>query len=47
MRLGVSAVQLTVNRGLSRRAEYLWIARATSFLPVPDSPRMSTVVAWA
>src|SRR5207247_3293652 len=41
---GVSAVQLTVRSGLSRRGEYLWMARATNSFPVPDSPRTKTVV---
>src|SRR5262245_2149640 len=44
MSVGVSAVQFTVMSGRSRRWEYRWIARATSSLPVPDSPRISTVV---
>ena len=44
MSVGVSAVQFTVSSGLSRSGEYLWIARAASSLPVPDSPRTSTVV---
>ncbi len=42
--VGVSAVQFTVTSGLSCWYEYRWIARATSSLPVPDSPRISTVV---
>src|SRR5437879_4848529 len=41
---GVSAVQLTVRSGLSRRGEYLWMARATNSFPVPDSLRTNTVV---
>ena len=41
---GVNAVQLTVRSGLSRKDESRWMARATNSLPVPDSPRTSTVV---
>ena len=38
-----SAAQLTVMNALPRRGERSWIARATSSLPVPDSPSTSTV----
>ena len=34
---------MTVTRGLPARALAPWTARATSSLPVPDSPVMSTV----
>ena len=34
----VSAVQLTGTNGACARGEWVWIARATSSLPVPDSP---------
>ena len=37
------AAQLTATNGLSRRGPVTWMARATSSLPVPVSPRMSTV----
>ena len=37
------AVQFTATKGRSRRGERRWIARATSSLPVPVSPRRSTV----
>jgi hypothetical protein len=38
-----SAAQFTATKRPSRRGLLLWIARATSSLPVPDSPRISTV----
>ncbi len=38
------AAQLTLMKLLSRRDELSCSARATSSLPVPDSPVMSTVV---
>ena len=37
------AAQLMATNGLSRRGERLWMARATSSLPVPDSPVMATL----
>jgi hypothetical protein len=37
------AVQLTGTKGVVLRVEWLWMARATSSLPVPDSPTTSTV----
>ncbi len=37
------AAQLILMSGLSRRDEPSWSAVATSSLPVPDSPVMSTV----
>ncbi len=37
------AAQETVTKGPSRRAPASWMARATSSLPVPDSPDTSTV----
>ena len=43
-----SAAQLTRTSGISRCALQSWIARATSSLPVPVSPVMSTVLRdWA
>ena len=39
-----TAPQLTATNGRSRRSELKWIARATSSLPVPDSPPTSTVL---
>jgi hypothetical protein len=36
------AAQLTSTKGLSLRFDRLWMARATSSLPVPFSPVMST-----
>ena len=39
----VSAVQLTGTNGAPARGECVWMARATSSLPVPDSPSTSTV----
>ena len=36
--------QLTVMNGPVARAELAWTARATSSLPVPDSPISSTVI---
>ncbi len=42
------APQLTTTIGLRRRGEAAWIARATTSLPVPDSPVTSTVESdWA
>ena len=38
------AAQLTLIRGISRCALLAWIARATSSLPVPVSPVISTVL---
>ena len=38
------AAQLTLMSGMSRCALRSWIARATSSLPVPVSPVMSTVL---
>ena len=38
------AAQLTLMNGWSLRPECSWSARATSSLPVPLSPVMSTVV---
>ena len=38
-----SAAQFTGTNGSAVHAECAWIARATSSLPVPLSPRMSTV----
>jgi len=37
------AAQLTAMNGLARRGDRSWIPRATSSLPVPDSPSISTV----
>jgi hypothetical protein len=37
------AAQLMVMNGRSERSEFTWMARATSSLPVPLSPVMSTV----
>ncbi|PYQ01883.1 MAG: hypothetical protein DMF82_17775 [Acidobacteria bacterium] len=39
-----SAAQLTLMRGISRCALRSWMARATSSLPVPVSPVISTVL---
>ena len=39
----LSPAQLTATNGPSRRALSRWMARATSSLPVPVSPRISTV----
>ena len=39
-----SAAQLTAMKALPRRGERSWSARATSSLPVPDSPWISTVL---
>src|SRR5262249_13076609 len=39
-----SAAQLTLRNCLPARGEALWIARARTSLPVPLSPRSSTVV---
>ncbi len=38
-----SVVQSTVTKGPSARAEFTWMARAKSVLPVPVSPRSNTV----
>ena len=38
------AAQLTVTKGILWRALRLWMARATSSLPVPVSPVMRTVL---
>ena len=38
------APQLRATKGRSRRSELKWIARATSSLPVPDSPVMRIVL---
>jgi hypothetical protein len=38
-----SALQLTATNGWPTRSLCQWIARATSSLPVPDSPVISTV----
>jgi hypothetical protein len=37
------AAQLTATKRFAARGERSWIARATSSLPVPVSPRTSTV----
>jgi len=37
------ATQLSLTKGLSRRGLWWWMACATSSLPVPLSPQMSTV----
>ncbi len=39
----VSAVQLTATNAPVARGECVWMARATSSLPVPLSPTTSTV----
>ena len=39
------AAQLTATQGRPARVEDLWIARAMTSLPVPDSPLISTVAA--
>jgi hypothetical protein len=36
-------VQFTGTKAAALRGEWLWMARATSSLPVPDSPTTSTV----
>ena len=41
-RFSGSAPQLTVTKGLPRRSDAPWIARAISSLPTPDSPSIST-----
>jgi hypothetical protein len=41
------APQLTLTKGRSRRLLWLWMARATSSLPVPVSPKISTVLSVA
>ena len=38
------APQFTATKGMAARGESSWMARATSSLPVPDSPVRSTVV---
>ena len=38
--VSVSAPQFTLTNGPSARFERAWMARATSSLPVPDSPWM-------
>ena len=38
------AAHETATKGLPRRAECSWMERATTSLPVPDSPVISTVV---
>ena len=38
-----SAAQLMATNGPSFRGELPWMRRATISLPVPDSPRMSTL----
>ena len=43
IRLAGIAAQLSARKGKSRRGELKWIARATSSLPTPLSPKMSTV----
>ncbi len=40
---GARAVQFTLTKARSERGECLWMARATSSLPVPVSPVMRTV----
>ena len=42
-----SAAQLTATNGASARAEARWMPRATSSLPVPVSPSISTVIGVA
>ena len=42
--VSVSAPQFTATNGRSLRGERTWMARATSSLPVPDSPVISTVL---
>ena len=39
-----TAPQFSATNGRSRRGELTWMARATSSLPVPDSPVISTVL---
>ena len=46
-RPSVRAAQLRATKGPSCRAERWWMARATTSLPTPDSPVMSTVVLGA
>ena len=43
-RLSLRAAQLTFTNGPRQRGLAKWMAWATSSLPVPDSPRISTVV---
>ncbi|OPZ25124.1 MAG: hypothetical protein BWZ01_02625 [Deltaproteobacteria bacterium ADurb.BinA179] len=42
-RFSGTAAQLIVTNGFERRSLREWMERATSSLPVPVSPRMSTV----
>ena len=42
-RLSVRAAQFTATHGPSLRWLWLWMARATSSLPVPDLPLINTV----
>ena len=44
-RFSGKAAQLTATQGLPARGEFLWIVRAMTSLPVPDSPLISTVAA--
>ena len=44
MRFGGTAEQSKTMNGLLRRGDRLWIALATTSLPVPVSPSMTTVV---
>ena len=39
----MKAAQLTATKGFETRGLFLWMARATSSLPVPVSPVMRTV----
>src|ERR1035437_7731918 len=43
-RVSASAAQLTATKGLDARSPALWMARATSSLPVPLSPWIKTVL---
>ena len=42
-RVSFNVAQSTARNGLFERGLHAWIYRATSSLPLPDSPRMSTV----
>ena len=42
--VSVSPAQLTGLNGLSRRSEFMWIARASSSLPVPEGPSIRTEI---
>ena len=42
--VSASAAQETATNGLAARSPELWMARAISSLPVPLSPRISTVL---